>query len=165
MDDALIQKQLNRQVLSQKKGLDRLLRERETARALGREWDLPIGSRAIAEVVEKMRKPILSAQAQARKKIVTGFTTGQRLSGWETLIQTLDAEVLAYITARCCFSATHKIQRDNFSNTFTRLSIKSGHVGYYVWLEARYYAMEGAEKELANSTGIYNRLKRLQRNG
>jgi DNA-directed RNA polymerase len=158
-----VKRQIERETLAVQRGIARMMEEVAEAKRLNREYDLPIGARVVAELVHAMIPPVKRLQAEGRKHIIQAVTTGRRLSGWEDLVQLLDARTLAYLTVRSALTAQSAGVRYLNSPGLTPVQTTAIQVGYHVWLEAKYEAMRAGERQAGKEPGGENRLLKLQR--
>jgi DNA-directed RNA polymerase len=155
---SLRDRQIEREINSVNRGVERYERMREIDKAAGREYESTVGQRFVDDLMSKLVPAINQAQEDAvRGKLVPAMSTGRRLGGWEDPLCALNPNKVAYITLRTVLNVDQN-QRGR--------AMMGKLVGKHLDLQVKFDAMSKAEQErVAEGEGDpgYNRLTYLKR--
>lgn len=143
--------QLNLETTSVTRGVERYMETLRKDVEKGREFDTSVGQKVVSQIIERLRRPVLDLQKDARKKLVDAQTSGRRLQGWEMAIAISDPLKLAYIAARTLLN-----------NPFVKKHVLMKSIGTVVNLELRWEELRNAERERAKDDPP-NRVEILRR--
>jgi DNA-directed RNA polymerase len=106
------------------------LRANEKLLEDSRDTDDPASRRVVHKLIERCRAQTNALAIEARKRLIAGMTTGQRLGGWEEKVLVLNPLDTAYIGLKCCLIASVREHQ--------RVQKVATTVGRVVMLEARF---------------------------
>lgn len=146
-------KQLELEITSVQRGVERYQASLAKEVERGREWDGGVGGDYVSRIIHTMLPAVVALQKSAVAKLVEAQTTGRRLGGWEMAIALSDPAAMAYITIRSLLGGT--------TNRLTK-HVLSRRIGRIINQELQWKELREAERERAK-TDPPNRLASLKR--
>ncbi len=151
------ERQIEREINSVNRGIERYERMREIDKAAGREYESTVGQRFVDDLMFKLVPVIDEAQERAlRDKLIPAVDTGRRLGGWEDPLCALNPNKVAYITLRTMLNVDQN-QRGR--------AMMGKLVGKHLDLQVKFDELSRQERERVREGGDpgYNRLTYLKR--
>jgi len=147
-------RQLDLEVNSVTRGLERYYAAQANALDRDREFDCPVGQNFMADTLAEFVPAVRALQTRVRRDFKQALKTGLRLTGCEMEFLALRPEVWAYLTIRVALSGAR--------NTKT-VNVAARNLGNVANLEVRWGVLRRMERELAKQETRPNRIEMLKR--
>jgi len=147
-------RQLDLEVNSVTRGLERYYAEQANAQARDREFDCPVGQDFMADTLTEFVPAIRALQTRVRREFKAALKTGRRLTGCEMEFLALRPEVWGYLTVRVALQGTRSTKVVN---------IAARNLGNVANLEVRWGVLRRLERERAREEQRPNRIEMLKR--
>ena len=147
-------RQLDLEVNSVQRGLERYYAVQASARERNREFDCPVGQNLMSDCLSEFAPAIRTLQAQVRKDWKAMLKTGRRLTGCEMEFLALSPEVWGYLTIRTALLGVRSTQTVNIS------ARGLGSVGN---LEVRWAELRSLERLASKEEARPNRVELMRR--